>query len=101
MSASGSIGSPSGVDEIWSLIKGYDRFGKYNSEDYKKKWEYSSDLASDKRHIKYFKDFYDYMSGYDINGDGRVDSSDQNMVDKVFALHGISNGYTDSGRSRV
>jgi len=87
--------------KIWSLVKGYEKFGKYNNEDYKKKWSYTKNLPSDTRHIKYFKDFYDYMSDYDINHDGRVDASDQRMVDEVFAMHGISSGYTDSGRSRV
>ena len=41
------------------------------------------------------------MSDYDLNSDGRIDSSDQRMVDEVFAMHGITNGYTDSGRVRV
>jgi len=41
------------------------------------------------------------MSDNDVNGDGRIDFSDQTMIDQVFDLHGISNGYTDSGRVRV
>ena len=39
------------------------------------------------------------MSDYDINHNGRVDSSDQKIVDDIFALHGIPNGLTDPNRS--
>ena len=66
-----------------------------------KKYSYSESINSNERHIKYFKDFYDYMSDYDVNHDGQINSSDQKMVDEVFALHGIPNGYTDSEKTRV
>ena len=89
------------ITEVWRLIEGFDDFQKYNSQDYMKKYSYSEQIADNERHIKYFKDFYDYMSDYDVNHDGRIDSGDQRLVDEVFALHGIPNGYTDSGRTRV
>ena len=89
-----------GINEVWNLIKAYDDFENHNPEfDYKKKYNYRDRFSSDDRHIKYFKDFYEYMSDYDVNHDGRVDSSDQRMVDDVFALHGIPNGLTDPNRS--
>nr|AIE97943.1 hypothetical protein, 4-oxalocrotonate tautomerase-like protein [uncultured marine thaumarchaeote KM3_03_F11] len=89
-----------GINEIWNLIKAYDDFENHNPKyDYKKKFSYSERFSSDDRHIKYFKDFYDYMSDYDVNHDGRVDSNDQRLVDDVFALHGIPNGLTDPNRS--
>ena len=89
-----------GINEIWNLIKAYDDFENHNPKyDYKKKYSYHERFSSDDRHIKYFKDFYEYMSDYDVNHDGRVDSSDQRMVDDVFALHGIPNGLTDPKRS--
>ena len=89
-----------GINEIWNLIKVYDDFENHNPKyDYKKKFSYSERFSSDDRHIKYFKDFYDYMSDYDVNHDGRVDSNDQRLVDDVFALHGIPNGLTDPNRN--
>jgi hypothetical protein len=89
-----------GINEVWNLIKAYDDFENHNPKyDYKKKFSYHERFSSDDRHIKYFKDFYEYMSDYDVNHDGRVDSSDQRMVDDVFALHGIPNGLTDPNRS--
>jgi len=89
-----------GINEIWNLIKAYDDFENHNTKyDYKKKYRYNERFSSDDRHIKYFKDFYDYMSDYDVNHDGRVDSNDQRIVDDVFALHGIPNGLTDPNRS--
>ena len=89
-----------GINEIWNLINAYDDFENHNPKyDYKKKFSYSERFSSDDRHIKYFKDFYDYMSDYDVNHDGRVDSNDQKLVDDVFALHGIPNGLTDPNRS--
>ena len=88
------------INEIWNLIKAYDNFENYNPKyDYKKKYNYTERFSSNDRHIKYFKDFYEYMSDYDVNHDGRVDSSDQRMVDNIFALHGIPNGLTDPNRS--
>ena len=82
------------------MIKAYDNFENHNPKyDYKKKFSYRERFSSDDRHIKYFKDFYEFMSDYDVNHDGRVDSSDQRMVDDVFALHGIPNGLTDPNRS--
>ena len=89
------------TNEVWRLIDGFDDFQKYNSQDYMKKYSYSVQIADNERHIKYFKDFYDFMSDYDVNHDGRIDGGDQKIVDEVFALHGIPNGYTDSGRTRV
>jgi hypothetical protein len=89
------------VTEIWRLIDGFDDFQKYNSQDYMKKYSYYESINSNERHIKYFKDFYDYMSDYDVNHDGQINSSDQKMVDEVFALHGIPNGYTNSEKTRV
>jgi len=89
------------INEVWRLIEGFDDFQKYNKQDYMKKYSYSEQIADNERHIKYFKDFYDYISDYDVNRDGRIDSGDQRIVDEVFALHGIPNGYTDSGRTRV
>ena len=89
------------VSEIWRLIDGFNDFQKYNSQDYMKKYSYSESITGNERHIKYFKDFYDYMSDYDVNHDGKINSGDQKLVDEVFALHGIPNGYTDSEKTRV
>nr|AIF14057.1 asn/thr-rich large protein family protein [uncultured marine thaumarchaeote KM3_65_H02] len=89
-----------GINEIWNLIKAYDDFENHNPKyDYKKKWDFIERFSSNERHIKYFKDFYEFMSDYDINHNGRVDSSDQKIVDDIFALHGIPNGLTDPKRS--
>jgi len=72
------------INKIWNLIKGYDSFCNCDSNfDYKKKFIYNESIG-DKRHIKYFKDFYRYV----------VENSGVNKakIDKVFALHGIPQG---------
>ena len=87
------------INQVWSLIIAFENFETYHSQyDYWKKWSYNEKLPYDSRHIKYFKDLYEFSSDYDINRDGRVDSADQKLVDDVFALHGIPNGYTDPAR---
>ena len=62
--------------QVWSLIKGFDSFQRHNPD-----YDYYS---GDRRHIKYFKDLYDYIS----------DNSNipQNEIDSIFILHGIPEG---------
>jgi hypothetical protein len=68
------------INEIWKLIKGFDSFQQHNPSDY----------HGDKRNIKYFKDFYDYL--YDesnMSGDN---------IDDLFISHGIPQGWSAAGR---
>ena len=69
------------IRQVWNLIKGFDSFQKHNP---------SYDPVGDKRHIKYFKDFYDYLSDYS--------NISQNEIDNLFTLHGIPNGWSAPGR---
>ena len=68
------------INQIWKLIKGFDSFQQHNPSDY----------HGDKRNIKYFKDFYDYL--YDesnMSGDN---------IDDLFISHGIPQGWSAAGR---
>jgi len=68
------------INQIWKLIKGFDSFQQHNPSDY----------HGDKRNIKYFKDFYDYL--YDesnMSGDN---------IDDLFISHGIPQGWSALGR---
>jgi hypothetical protein len=68
------------INQIWKLIKGYDAFSQHFPE---------HDSYGD-RHIKYFKDFYDYM--YDES------SMSGDEIDDLFLLHGIPQGWSRDGR---
>jgi len=68
------------VRQVWDLIKGFDSFQQHNPSDY----------SGNERHIKYFKDFYDYLSDYS--------NIPQNEVDHLFKLHGIPAGWSAPGR---
>ena len=68
------------INQVWKLIIGFDSFQQHNPSDY----------HGDKRNIKYFKDFYDYL--YDesnMSGDN---------IDDLFLLHGIPQGWSAAGR---
>ena len=68
------------INQVWKLIIGFDSFEQHNSSDY----------HGDKRNIKYFKDFYDYL--YDES------SMTGDEVDDLFLLHGIPQGWSAAGR---
>jgi len=67
----------SNIKIIWNLVKGYTNFEKHHPEDYQ---------YNDKRHIKYFKDLFDYIS----SSSGLSNAEIKNLFD----MHGIPNGYT-------
>jgi hypothetical protein len=68
------------INQVWKLIKGYDSFQRHFPE---------HDSYGD-RHIKYFKDFYDYL--YDES------SMTGDETDDLFLLHGIPQGWSAAGR---
>ena len=68
------------IRQVWNLIKGFDSFQQHNPSDY----------SGNERHIKYFKDFYDYLSDYS--------NIPQNEVDNLFKIHGIPAGWSAPGR---
>jgi hypothetical protein len=68
------------INQVWKLIKGFDSFQQHLPV---------HDSYGD-RHIKYFKDFYDYL--YDES------SMTGDEVDDLFLLHGIPQGWSAPGR---
>ncbi|MBL7002179.1 MAG: hypothetical protein ISR80_05430, partial [Nitrosopumilus sp.] len=63
------------IGQVWNLIKGFDYHQRH----------YPTHDSEDKRHIKYFKDFYDYL----------VENSSipKNDIDELFILHNIPKGW--------
>ena len=70
------------IGQVWDLIKGFDYYQRHNPS-------YDSE---DRRHVKYFKDFYDYL----------VENSSipKNDIDDLFALHSIPNGWAAGKHGR-
>ena len=88
------------INEIWGYVKGFETFPNYTpTHDYKNSrcggsgdtgWTNSS--IYDKRHIKYFKDFYDYLQS-----NSNLSSS---QIDNVFDMHEIPGGYSQGLTTR-
>ncbi len=73
-------GTSMSIRQVWNLIKGFDSFQRHNPSDY----------SGNERHIKYFKDFYDYL-----NENSNIP---KNEIDNLFSLHGIPSGWSAPGR---
>ena len=73
-------GTSMSIRQVWNLIKGFDSFQQHNTSDY----------SGNERHIKYFKDFYDYL-----NENSNISKTE---IDNLFSIHGIPNGWSAPGR---
>ena len=82
------------INEIWNYIEGFETFQNYTPNfDYKQsgcsgsyQTGWTTNSIYDKRHIKYFKDFYDYLQS-----DSNLSSS---QIDNIFDMHEIPGGYS-------